>query len=88
MDLKTIVVAMTIGLAVASCAASHSESYGLGQNKGREVPVKHLGNATATQTCQQLAQIAMEGSAAGTTEKLPKDFSSDDFVAGCVDVVK
>lgn len=88
MDYKAIVTGVTIGLAVAGCGASHSESYEMGQNKGQEVPVKHLGSATAAQTCNQLAQIAMDGSALGTTEKLPKNFSSTDFVAGCVDVVK
>lgn len=79
---------LAIGIAVAGCGASHTESYEMGRKKGGEVPVKHLGNTIATQTCQQLAQIAMEGSSLGTTEKLPKDFRSADFVAGCVDVVK
>lgn len=88
MDYKTIVAGVAIGVAVVGCGASHTESYEMGRNKGREVPVKRLGSTNARQTCNQPAQIAMEGSAAGTTENLPRNFSPDDFVAGCVDVVK
>lgn len=84
---KTIAAVLTIGFAVAGCSASRTASYEMGRSKGQEVPVKHVGSANATQTCQALAQVAVEGSAAGTTEKLPQDFSRDEFVTGCVDVV-